>query len=553
MKLRNRLFALVLSAALVVTCIPALVFADEIPQSEEPQTEAVQTEEPQAETPAAEETQSDAAQSEDTQTEPAQPAEGQTEEPAPADTPAADTEEPQETKYPEPKDILFGAGEFTGIIGTTDVEGMYEYSNEIDVFYDDGTNPDESYIDGTMKEYVYGLYTYKDINGKTVEVEGFLLKGGDPSKEYNYAYVSYNDQGHVFTEGENEIILDYLIPYVARGDGSVDSDYEWKEIHAVNYLYCAYDLPTEIRFIPAANFKSNAVVGYNYINEEALYGEGNVIEVDYKKRPIDPDYPNFGYTAEYKYVKTKTDDGIVEGFYESGNINLERLDLTEGIEGFLKKGINKVTIPYTEYVPVLAKEVTLQLTCDLNVTKLDAYANTPIFNYTGKAITKKAFTKRLVVRDTTGSKIPASAYTVSFKGYKKMGWYEVTINFKDKNKYVSSITGYYGIGPKAPISKKPKAGKKKLTVRWKKFSKSQLKKIDGMYIELATDKNFTQNFKVVKVSKKTLKKGYKSIKKLKGGKKYYVRMYTYKKIKQGGENFYMYSDYSKTKVRKTRK
>jgi co-chaperonin GroES (HSP10) len=212
-----------------------------------------------------------------------------------------------------------------------------------------------------------------------------------------------------------------------------------------------------------------------------------------------------------------------------------------------------VTVNYLGFIE--DQDEPVELTFDVNVRadKYDAYGNWPIFDYTGKAITSKTFASKLVMYDSADEKIPADAYTFTVGKASKQGWYTAEVKFKDTEKYPESVTIDYGIGPKRPSARSLTAGKKKLTVRWKKFSKSQLKKIDGMYIELATDKNFTQNFKVVKVSKKTLKKGYKSIKKLKGGKKYYVRMYTYKKIKQGGENFYMYSDYSKTKVRKTRK
>lgn len=559
MKLRNRLFALVLSAALVLTCIPVLVFADEIPKSDPAQTEDQQADATTPETPQDEASQPEAVQPEDSQGETAQPQDD--EQPSEDAAPQTDTEPQPDVAetgepaaaYPEPIEISFMGADFTGIIGTTEVTGIELDTNTIEVIYNDGPDPDEPYIGSTHKEYIYGSYKYKAENGKTEYRDGFMLEGGDPSKEYSYAYVYYDDQSHVFKEGDNTITLRFIVPYIVKGDGSKDSDYEWKTINQKVNVFCNYDMPVAIRFIPAKNFVPNAFVGYNYINEQAFYGEGNVFEVDYKAKPVDPEYPNFGYTAEYKYVRQKTEDGIVEGFYDHGNINYDRLDLTEGTDCYLKKGSNKVTIPYTEYIPVLNKEVTLNFTYDINVSKLDAYANSPIFNYTGKAITKKAFAKKLVVRDSAGNKVPASAYTYSLKSNKKMGWYSFTINFKDKNKYVSSIIADYGIGPKAPVAYSPKAGKKKLTVRWKKFSKSQLKRIDGMYIELATDKNFTQNYKLVKISKKALKKGSKTVKKLKGGKKYYVRMYTFKKIKQDGESYGMISDFSKTRTKKVRK
>ena len=75
-----------------------------------------------------------------------------------------------------------------------------------------------------------------------------------------------------------------------------------------------------------------------------------------------------------------------------------------------------------------------------------------------------------------------------------------------------------------------------------------------MYIEVATDKNFTQNYKIVKITKKKLKKtNTKLIKGLKGKKKYYVRLRTYKKIKQRGIKYVIDSPDSKVKKARTRK
>ena len=50
-----------------------------------------------------------------------------------------------------------------------------------------------------------------------------------------------------------------------------------------------------------------------------------------------------------------------------------------------------------------------------------------------------------------------------------------------------------------------------------------------------------------------LKDGRKTIKKLSGGKKYYVRLCTFKKVKQNGEKFYINSNDSKAKTGKTGK
>ncbi len=74
--------------------------------------------------------------------------------------------------------------------------------------------------------------------------------------------------------------------------------------------------------------------------------------------------------------------------------------------------------------------------------------------------------------------------------------------------------------PTVKISK-PSAGKKKITVKWKKVSKKNLKKISGIQIEVATDPAFTN---IVKTATAGKKKSTKVIKGLQPKTKYYVRI-----------------------------
>ncbi|MBQ6315460.1 MAG: hypothetical protein IJI11_07705, partial [Mogibacterium sp.] len=77
--------------------------------------------------------------------------------------------------------------------------------------------------------------------------------------------------------------------------------------------------------------------------------------------------------------------------------------------------------------------------------------------------------------------------------------------------------------PAVKISK-PSAGKKKITVKWKKVSKKNLKKISGIQIQVATDPNFTN---IVKTATAGKKKTSKIIKGLSSKTKYYVRIRAY--------------------------
>ncbi len=84
------------------------------------------------------------------------------------------------------------------------------------------------------------------------------------------------------------------------------------------------------------------------------------------------------------------------------------------------------------------------------------------------------------------------------------------------------------LAPTLPAVKisKPKAAKKSATIKWKKVSVKNQKKIAKIQIQYSTDKNFKKNVKS-KYAKAT-KTSYK-IKKLKSKKKYYVRIRAYTK------------------------
>ena len=98
----------------------------------------------------------------------------------------------------------------------------------------------------------------------------------------------------------------------------------------------------------------------------------------------------------------------------------------------------------------------------------------------------------------------------------------------------------------ATLSKVTKA-KKAAVVKWEKqAAKMATSRITGYQIQLATNSKFTKNRKTVTVN--GYKKVSRKVTKLKGGKKYYVKIRTYKTIK--GKKYY--SKWSKVKTIKTR-
>ncbi|MBR2540198.1 MAG: hypothetical protein IKE85_05140 [Mogibacterium sp.] len=83
--------------------------------------------------------------------------------------------------------------------------------------------------------------------------------------------------------------------------------------------------------------------------------------------------------------------------------------------------------------------------------------------------------------------------------------------------------------PAVKISK-PKAAKRAVTVKWKKVSKKNQKKIGGIEIQVATDSDFTN---IVKSTTAGKKKTSKKIKGLKSKQTYWVRIRAYKNAADG--------------------
>ena len=151
------------------------------------------------------------------------------------------------------------------------------------------------------------------------------------------------------------------------------------------------------------------------------------------------------------------------------------------------------------------------------------------FTYNGK-VRKPSITE---VGD--GTLKPGTDYTLKWsdKSSRNVGTYSVTVT--GKGNYTGDVTAMYTIDPKGTSLKKLTKAKKAITVKWKKQAMKMSKsRITGYQIRLATDSKFTKNKKTVKV--KGYKKVARKIGNLKGGKKYYVKIRTYKTI--NGETIY---------------
>lgn len=159
---------------------------------------------------------------------------------------------------------------------------------------------------------------------------------------------------------------------------------------------------------------------------------------------------------------------------------------------------------------------------------------------------KKIRTPSVIVKDCRQKGISSSNYIISYpKGRKSPGQYTVKITFKGNYSGTKTLT--FHILPKGTSIKKIKSEKKKVTVKWKK----QTSQTTGYQIQYTTNKKFKKNIKSVSIKKnKTVSQ---TISHLKAGKKYYIRIRTYKSVKIHKKNVRIYSKWSNIKAVKIRK
>lgn len=132
-------------------------------------------------------------------------------------------------------------------------------------------------------------------------------------------------------------------------------------------------------------------------------------------------------------------------------------------------------------------------------------------------------------------------YTVSYKNNTKVG--KATVTIKGKGAYTGTITKSFKINPKKTTIKKATSPK----TRQLKVSYGKVKGVTGYQVKYSTSKKFTK-----KTTKTAAVKGAgktsKTIKKLKKGKTYYVKVRAYKVV--GGVKYYgAYSAVKKVKVK----
>lgn len=172
--------------------------------------------------------------------------------------------------------------------------------------------------------------------------------------------------------------------------------------------------------------------------------------------------------------------------------------------------------------------------------------------YTGKAIKPE-----VIVKNSKGTTLKASSYTVTYTDLstgkavtapKNIGYYKVSV--KLKGSYSGTLTKTFAIQPKGTTLKKVAAKSTGLTATWNK----QATGTSGYEIEVSQNKNFKFELDPVFVKRDIAKTATVSADflKLVAKKTYYVRIRTYKTVKVNGESTKVYSNWSKVLTVKTK-
>ncbi|MBR6391859.1 MAG: fibronectin type III domain-containing protein [Eubacterium sp.] len=154
----------------------------------------------------------------------------------------------------------------------------------------------------------------------------------------------------------------------------------------------------------------------------------------------------------------------------------------------------------------------------------------------------------IVVLDGTRKLVSGKDYTIKWsnKSSKNVGVYKIYVTLKGN--YSGSKTVEYKIVPKGTTFKSDKKTTKDSVTLY--FNKQNVQ-ISGYEIQWATNSGFTKNKGSVKFT--NVNATSRTIKKLKKNTKYYFRIRTYDKVKNGSKTVTLYSSWSKSKTVTTKK
>ena len=227
---------------------------------------------------------------------------------------------------------------------------------------------------------------------------------------------------------------------------------------------------------------------------------------------------NFANAATKRLTANKPDTATISGLYRGRNYFVRVRSYT----------IVKGSTYYGEWSPI--KNV---VTASKNMSSV-SISNISTKSFTGKAIAQSA--KLKYKRSTLKN---GRDYTVSYSSNKNVG--TATIKFTGKGSYGGVVTKTFKINPAKQNIQKLKSKSRSFFMDW-----AQKGSATGYEIQYATNSKFRGAKKVTVTNNKTDKK---TISKLSGKKKYYVRVRSYTTVK--GKKYY--GAWSSTKSVTTKK
>ena len=405
------------------------------------------------------------------------------------------------------------------------------------------TLPDGVYPEGYCGDTGYEVM----VNGATIT----LTYSGGNQKIYR---CFFEDDTH---QGDNGFFLE------PNYDEELDLSYIGRYVNG-----CLKEGPVNTGWVTYEDSEGNVVIKSNEFTVAGISSE-NIKEVIYERNPDKKDEP---WTAVYDEETGRY------GYYSNENLLGDKLTVTEDnkyVIGENGEGEYKtVTTQYTykkikyysgdedygfysddsefpEWMPVYFaddqydNQWSLGETHDVEIyvwgvkaqqnavvkTREAVLVDAVDYTFTGKKITPKS--TEAVVRNISGEKIASDEYTCEMPSKKNVGVYNFTVNMTDSERYATPVTGLFLIHPKNVTAGKISRNKKRnaITIKWTQFNKTNRNQITGFRIQYSTDKKF-KTFKTKTVANS--KACSATIKGLKKNKTYYVRVYSYSKVKYNG-------------------
>lgn len=401
--------------------------------------------------------------------------------------------------------------------------------------------------------------TNADLTGHPVRLHPVVMTLDTENVKKSYYYGEPLEMSGLVTYTGRGSVMGTVIPYEIETDYQADKAGTYNVKISVGKLEASYKVTvakkphTYEQVVEAATCTKPGKVTYKCTDEgcDAVLSSETLPQLGHKMEhheKVEADYDNDGVKEYWSCTRCKKDflddkgdreatgedlvipmlrhemehhDKTIASTTKDGNVEYWHCTICE--KNFLdEKGKQEIA----EGAEVIAKASNIKL-------------NTQSYNYDGKA--KKP---SVTVKDSKGKALAKVDYSVAYaSGCKNVGSYTVTITLK--NNYNGSVKKTFTIVPKTTSISKVTAGKKKMTVKWKK----QATQTSGYQLQYGAASNF-KGAKTTTITKnKTVSK---SVSKLKAKKKYYVRIRTYKTVKVNGKSMKLYSTWSKAKSAKVK-